>query len=403
MNAERSTNLASKEPYTTSFEARVESVDGRAVTLEETYFYPEGGGQPADRGTLAGVPVGDVRKRDGDTAHLLDETPPFAAGDTVEGSVDEQFRTYCMRAHTASHVVYGAGRRLFDSDGYGGFDIGEARIRLDFETDASASDPDPLALQRTANEVVWEGLSVEWYGMDAEAARNDGGIVFNLGEETDAGDTVRIVEIDGWDISACGGTHVRNTAEIGPIKLLDVSNPGSDLVRVEFAVGPTAIERQIAETEGATRAAAALDTGIDRLPRRAENLLERKQSLEAELEELRERVLEARTEALVRDTLRRGDDEWLVGTIDGIDATTASEYLRSRDLPADIVVLTGTDGATFVVVGTDGATDADDIVGRITDEFGGGGGGSPTLAQGGGLAADPDAVAEHVREDWTET
>ena len=394
-----STNLAAEDPYTTSFEARVSSIDELAVTLEETYFYASGGGQPADRGTLGGIPVEDVRKRDGDTVHVLAETPSVAVGDAIEGAVDDGFRRYCMRAHTASHVVYGAGQRLFGSRGYGGFDIDETRIRLDFETDVSASDLDPLALQRAANEAVWDGLAVEWYEMSTENARADERIVFNLGDGVEASDTVRIVEIDGWDVSACGGTHVRNTAEIGFIKLLDVSNPGSDLVRVEYAVGPTAIERQLEETESATRAAEALDTSIDGLPQRAADLLEAKQSVEAELGKLRDRFLETRLEALAEDTVAAGGEEWVVGAVEGVDATVAAEYLRSGELPGDVVVVTGTDGATFVVVATDGTVDANDVIGRITDEFGGGGGGEPTLAQGGGLDADPEAVVEHVRGD----
>jgi len=397
MSTHGSTSLAPEDPYTTAFETRVGSIDGRAVTLEETYFYPEGGGQPADRGTIGGIPVADVQKRDGEVVHVLDGPPSFDVGDTVEGSVDEGFRTYCMRAHTASHVVYGAGRTRLAGHGYGGFDIGEDRIRLDFETDASASDLDPLALQRAANEAVWEGLSVEWYETDAEAARNDEEIVFNLGSGADVGDTVRIVEIDGWDVSACGGTHTRNTAEIGFIKLLDVSNPGADLVRVEYAVGPAAIERQIAETEDAARAAATLDTGVDGLARRAEELIDEKRSLETEVDELRERLLDARMEALAGDTHRAGGHEWLVGTLEGVDATGAAEYLRAKEHPGDVVVLTGGEGATFVVAGTDGSVDANELVGRVTDEFGGGGGGTATLAQGGGIDADPDAVAEHVR------
>ena len=398
MTTDGSTSLAPEDPYTTSFRARVGSIDGRAVTLEETYFYPEGGGQPADRGTIGGVPVADVQKRDGKVVHVLDGPPSFDAGDAVEGAVDEGFRTYCMRAHTASHVVYGAGRARLGGHGYGGFDIGEEGIRLDIRTDASASDLDPLALQRAANEAVWEGLSVEWYEMDAEAARRDEEIVFNLGADADVGDTVRVVEIDGWDIAACGGTHTRNTAEIGPIKLLDVSNPGADLVRVEYAVGPAAIERQLAETESATRAAAALDTGLDGLARRAEELIDEKRSLEAELDELRERVLDARVDALAEDTHRAGGHEWLVGTVEGVDAAGAAEYLRAKEHPGDIVVLTGGEGSTFVVVGTDGSVDANELVGRVTDEFGGGGGGTAALAQGGGMDADPDTVAEHIRE-----
>ena len=388
---------ASQEPYVTSFEATVEAVDDCAVTLEHTYFYAEGGGQPADRGTLGGVDVVDVQSRDGETVHTLASAPDFAAGDTVAGSIDEAFRTYSMRAHTASHIVYGAGRRLFDGHGYGGFDIGEDRIRLDFETDASAETADPLTVQEMVNEVVWEDRAVDWYEMDIDAARDHEDIVFNLGDATPT-EQVRIVEIEDWDISACGGTHVASTVEVGPIKVLEVSNPGADLVRVEYAVGPTAIERQVAETRSARRAADALDTGVERLGDRAEGLLEEKKALQEETDRLRGELLDARLSALAGETDTRDGREWLVGTVDGVDSNTVADHLRTRDGAADVVVLTGSDGGTFVVVGTDGETDANDVIGEITDEFGGGGGGQPTLAQGGGLSAAPEAVVDYLTD-----
>ncbi|MFC7116494.1 DHHA1 domain-containing protein [Natronoarchaeum sp. GCM10025703] len=370
------------------------------MTLEETYFYAEGGGQPADRGTVAGIDVVDVQKRDGVTVHTLAEEPDIGAGDTVEGSVDESFRTYSMRAHTASHVIYGAGRKLLDSHGYGGFDIGEDSIRMDFATSASDDDLNPLTFQRMANEVVWDGLSVDWYGMGIERARDDDRIVFNLGDDVDTTDTVRIVEVGDWDISACGGTHVRNTAEIGPIKVLGVSNPGADLVRVEYAVGPAAINRQIDETRNATRAAKTLDTSVDDLARRAEQLLEEKQSLQAELDELGEELLDARLAALAEDTQTRDGDEWLVGTVNAVGPNTVADRIGELgDDTADVVVLVGTDGSTFIVVGTGGETDANAVIDDVTGEFGGGGGGRPTLAQGGGLDANPDSVVEYLRRD----
>ncbi|MFC7209121.1 alanyl-tRNA editing protein [Natronoarchaeum sp. GCM10025321] len=393
-------NRSSQEPYVTSFESQVRSIDGRALTLEETYFYAEGGGQPADRGTVAGIDVVDVQKRDGVTVHTLAEEPDIGAGDTVEGSVDESFRTYSMRAHTASHVIYGAGRKLLDSHGYGGFDIGEDSIRMDFATSASDDDLNPLTFQRMANEVVWDGLSVDWYGMGIERARDDDRIVFNLGDDVDTTDTVRIVEVGDWDISACGGTHVRNTAEIGPIKVLGVSNPGADLVRVEYAVGPAAINRQIDETRNATRAAKTLDTSVDDLARRAEQLLEEKQSLQAELDELGEELLDARLAALAEDTQTRDGDEWLVGTVNAVGPNTVADRIGELgDDTADVVVLVGTDGSTFIVVGTGGETDANAVIDDVTGEFGGGGGGRPTLAQGGGLDANPDSVVEYLRRD----
>ncbi|MFC7076898.1 alanyl-tRNA editing protein [Haloarcula halophila] len=388
---------ASGEPYVTSFEATVDSVDGRTVTLEHTYFYAEGGGQPADRGTLDGVDVADVQSLDGETVHTLASAPDFAAGDTVTGAIDESFRTYSMRAHTASHIVYGAGRRLFDGHGYGGFDIGEETVRLDFETAASAERVDPLTVQEMVNEVVWEDRAVDWYEMGVEAARDHEDIVFNLGDTTPT-ESVRIVEIADWDISACGGTHVASTVEVGPIKVLDVSNPGADLVRVEYAVGPAAIERQVAETRSARRGADALDTSVEGLGERAEGLLDEKKALQEECARLRGDLLDARLSALASETHTRDGREWLVGTVEGVDSNAVADHLRTRDGAADVVVLTGTDGATFVVVGTDGETDANDVIGEITDEFGGGGGGQPTLAQGGGLSAEPEAVVDYLTD-----
>jgi alanyl-tRNA synthetase len=399
MTAAKPVARAAAEPYVRSFESRVRTIDGQNITLDETYFYAEGGGQPADTGTLAGVDVVDVQKREGVTVHKLVAEPDVETGDTVHGEIDDSARTYSMRAHTASHIIYGAGRKLFDDHAYGGFDIGEDSIRLDFETTASDGDVNPLTFQRMANETVWNDLDVDWYEMDVEAASDRDDIVFNLGDDADPTDTVRIVEIGDWDIAACGGTHVRTTSEVGPIKVLDVSNPGADLVRVEYAVGPSAIQRQLDETRNATRAANTLDTSVDSLARRSEQLLEEKQSLQTELEELGGKLLDARLAALAENTFVRDGDEWLVGTVDAVGPNTVADRIGSlEDASADVIVLTGQDGSTFVVVGTDGETDANTVIDEVTEEFGGGGGGRPTLAQGGGLDAEPEAVVEYLRE-----
>lgn len=397
MGAGPTDNAAPEEPYVTSFTSTVRSVEDRHVTLERTYFYAEGGGQPADRGTIGGRDVVDVQKRDGETVHTLATEPAFEAGETVSGEIDETFRTYCMRAHTASHVVYGAGRKLFDEHGYGGFDIGEDRIRLDFETESD--EVNPLTIQRMANEAVWESRHVEWYEMDADEAAADDEIVFNLGEDVGSAGTVRIVEIDGWDVSACGGTHVRNTREIGPIEVLSVSNPGAGLVRVEYAVGPTAIQHAIDERRNAARAADVLDTSVTELPQRAESVLAENAALKDENERLGERLLDARLAGLAENTDVKNGSEWLVGTVDAVGPNTVADRVADLDDAADVVALVGSDGSTFIVVGTDGTTDANDVIGDVTDEFGGGGGGQPTLAQGGGIGADPETVVEYLREE----
>ncbi len=399
MTGKTPVNLASEDPYVTSFDAVVQSIDGHDMVLDRTFFYAEGGGQPADRGTLAGVDVVDVQKSEGETVHRLADEPAVAPGDSVTGSIDESIRTYAMRAHTASHVVYGAGRRLFDVQGYGGFDIGEDRIRIDFDTTGATDDVDPITVERLANEAVWDGRSVDWYEMDLEAARADDEIAFNLGDDVEQTDTVRIVEIDGWDVSACGGTHVENTIEIGPITVLTVSNPGANLVRIEYAVGPQAIQHRVDERRAASRAARTLDTSVENLARRADGLVEENEMLRAERGELGQQLLDARLAALAENTDARNGDEWLVGTVDGVGPNDVADRIRALETEvADVIVLAGTDGSTFVVVGTAGEQDATEIMTDVTDEFGGGGGGQPTLAQGGGLDADPETVVEFVRE-----
>ena len=401
---------APAEPYTTSFEATVERVDGRAVTLDQTYFYAESGGQPADRGVLADHQVVDVQHEGGEVVHSLADEPSFAEGEPVSGAIDPEFRTYCMRAHTASHALYGAGRRLLDELGYGGFDIGERKVRVDFTTPTEIDDDTLVELERLTNRAVWESRPVSWETYPKEEALGMDAVAFNTKtEEGIAGDTVRVVTIGGpdgngpaddpWDVAACGGTHVRNTREIGPVTVLERSNPGEGLTRVEFTVGPPGIERRVAEKRAGLEAAATLGTSVDELPEAVDKLQADLEAAESERDSLREDLLEARLAELAEETVERDGSSWLIGTVGGVGPNDLEDQVKTlAGDAADVVALVGQDGRPFVVVGTDGAVDAGDVVTEVTDEFGGGGGGSPAFAQGGGIDADPGDVVAFLRE-----
>lgn len=393
---------APAEPYRTSFDATVSSVDGAAVVLSETYFYAKSGGQPADRGTLGGIPVVDVQKRDGEAVHHLESPLDVENGDEVTGHIDEEFRTYCMRSHTASHVLYGAGRRVLDDLGYGGFDIGEEKVRVDFQTSTDIDDDVLVELERLTNRAVWDSLPVSWGEVSKEEALEREAIAFNTKTEEGVlsdSDTVRVVDIDEWDVAACGGTHVENTREIGPVTIIDRSNPGEGLTRVEFAVGPPAIRTRANEKRGALDAARIAGTGVEDLADEIERRTSELDSLEAELAETKSRLVGATIDELAEETVARNGHEWLVGTIDGVGPNELSERVRElAGEAADVVVLTGRDGSTFLVVGTDGDVEAGTVVDEVTAEFGGGGGGSPTFAQGGGLSANPDDIVSFLRE-----
>jgi len=457
MNAEANTYLSDRDhgpsmtasrapadPEVREFEATVESVDGREVVLSETFFYAESGGQPADRGTIDGVLLDDVTERDGRVVHVLAEEPPesIAVGETVSAIVDDAFRTYCARAHTASHVLYGAARRTCDELGYAGFDISAEKVRVDLTTADPIDDEDLAELERLANRAVWDSLPVSWETLSEEAARATEGIAFNTKTEEGAmsgSEAVRVVTIGGggpadaggegsdaggekdagsedgendaaaWDVAACGGTHVRNTSEIGPISVLDRSNPGEGVTRVEFAVGPTAIDHDAAVHAAALDAATSLDARVGDLPEAVDRLRDEVDRLEGELRDARTDLLAARLSEL--PTTEVDGATVAVGTVDDADPNDlrgpAETFLGGDDAP-DAVAAVGTGSAPFVVVsvagdaaggGDDGAgLDAGGVVSAVTDEFGGGGGGGPTFAQGGGLDADPDAVVAWLRD-----
>lgn len=403
------TTQAPAEPYTWNFTATVDSVEGTNVHLDTTYFYAESGGQPADRGRLAGIDVTDVQYDGNGVVHELAREPEFEVGDSVEGEIDRGFRRYCMRAHTASHVLYGAGRRLLDDLGYGGFDISApgksdddpsagGKVRVDFTTSTTIDDDKLVEFERLVNRIVWDSRDVSWETLPREEALAREDIAFNTKtEEGIEGDTVRVVTVENWDVAACGGTHVDNTREIGPVTVLDRSNPGEGLTRVEFAVGERAIDRRAVERSRAMDAAHTLETGIEELPEAVESVHSERERLRNELDAARETLVEARIAELSEEIVEKNGQSWLVGTVDGLDANELAD--RAQDVVgshADVVGLVG-EGGQYVAVATTGDVDAGAVVDEVTDEFGGGGGGGPTVAQGGGLGASEEEIVSFLR------
>ena len=432
---------APEDPSIRTFSATVDRVTDDAVVLDETYFYAASGGQPADRGFIDGTEVTDVRDVDGEVHHGLASPEgslesEFEPGQEVECIVDDTFRTYCMRAHTASHVLYGAGRRLFDDLGYGGFDIDDRKVRVDFSTPSDVDDDALVELERLTNRAVWDSLPVSWGEVDVETARDHEAVAFNTKTEEGVmagADTVRIVTVGGdtrgnlgdldaeearealaldgsaWDAAACGGTHVSNTSEIGPVEVLSRSNPGEGLTRIEFAVGPVGIQRDATVHRAALSAAREVDVGIEELPEAVARLAEENQTLSEELESLKGEVLDARLSSL--EAVDRDGARWQVGAIEGFGPNEVGDRLQAivgdgggdgdgdgdgDDAPA-VAAVVGDGDAPFVVVATGGDPAAGDVVEEITDRFGGGGGGGPTFAQGGGLDADPEDVLAWLR------
>lgn len=218
-----------------TFEATVERALDDRVVLDRTAFYPEGGGQPADRGTLhAGNEtwsVTDVQKKDTIYHHLDDNTPK--EGTTVRGELDWERRYGHMRHHTAQHLLSAVVLEEYDAETTGN-QVYADHARLDCAYDRF-SETELADIEARLNEYVDDDLAVEWYELDRETA----------GAELDTDRTridllpdsiteVRIVEIDGVDRTACAGTHVRSTGELGEVTVTGRETKGSDEERIEF-------------------------------------------------------------------------------------------------------------------------------------------------------------------------
>jgi len=223
----------------TEFEATVTEATEEYIVLDGTYFYPEGGGQPADRGTLSWdggeATVRDVRKNHGDVRHYLDtlEGTLPEEGETVAGEVDAQRREKLRRMHTAQHVVSRVVLAEFDATTAGN-QVHEDRSRIDFEP-ADFDDADLETIETETNAALDRDLAVS----KAERPRED------VEEETPEGrtqldlipdhvDPLRVVEIEEFDICPCGGTHVDRLGEVGHISILDRTSKGADVERIEF-------------------------------------------------------------------------------------------------------------------------------------------------------------------------
>jgi len=223
------------DSHLTTFTATVLSCEagrhGWDVALDRTAFYPEGGGQPGDRGTLGGVTVTDTHEKDGTVIH--DCEAPLEVGSKVEGKIDWDWRFEQMQQHSGEHILSGLIHEAFGYDNVG-FHMGRDAVTIDF---SGMIPEEALAeLERRTNEKIWEDLPVQILWPDADQLAQ---LPYRSKKELTG--QVRVVEFPGADLCACCGTHVKRTGEIGLVKILSCVK-FHDGVRMEILAGKKAME-----------------------------------------------------------------------------------------------------------------------------------------------------------------
>ncbi|MGI0148669.1 MAG: alanine--tRNA ligase-related protein, partial [Thermoplasmata archaeon] len=365
-----------------SFRAKALAVEGEAVLLDQTYFYPEGGGQEADHGTIGDHEVYDVQKIGASVLHFVRGDAKPLIGKRVACVIDSERREALMRNHTATHIVLGASRKALGNHVWqAGTHKAPDLARLDITHFDALTDAEVSKIEELANGQVLDHRLVRTKVMARDVAERKFGFRLYQGGSVPGGE-LRVVEIPKWDAEACGGTHVSRTSDVSLIKILRSTRIQDGVVRLEYVAGKAALEAARRQAEELRRASEILGVPMDQVVPAAERLV-------AEWKELRkiaQRATEEQAAAKTREEIDTAKGMWPVvkdevpqgvGFMMSMSKATASEP-RATGIywaasPSDVKLVV-TRGAQVPI-------DAAELVRAVAPEFRGKGGGKPDFAQ----------------------
>lgn len=376
--------LYQQDAYARSFTAHI--LDSRRagsqweVALDRTCFYPTGGGQPADKGTLGGQPVLDVREEEGRVWHVLAELPPQAA---VQGEIDWSRRFDHMQQHTGQHIL----SQVFlqqESAQTLSFHLGTDLVTIDLDV-ANLSPSDVEAVEVEANRLVMEDVPVRAYFVSPEQLAT-----LDLRRPPTKGERTRIVEIVGFDLSPCGGTHVRSTGQIGLIKVRRTERYKGG-TRVEFLCGWRALHDYQWKHQAISSLARELSVADRELQAAVLRLIASEKDAWHEIETLRKQALAS--EALTLHQTGEPLGPWrLIAQVfpdrPAAEVKQLATLLAARPATVALLATGGPSPRLFFARSTDVDLDMCEALRSVTKEFGGGGGGRPEIAEGGGMPPD---------------
>jgi alanyl-tRNA synthetase len=382
------------DAYLTSFDASIVETtttdDGRTgVVLDRTAFYPTSGGQPFDLGTLGAARVVEVVDLDdGRILHVIEGDP---GSERVAGRIEWERRFDHMQQHTGQHVLSAAFDHVSGARTVS-FHLGAAASTIDLATEVS---PAEIArCESEANRIVWEDRPVSIRVADAaEAAR------LPLRKETARTGPLRLIDVQDFDLSACGGTHVARTGAIGIVAVASWERFRGG-TRLEFVCGSRALTHYRTLRDSVASAIRHLSVAPPELAAAIERLQTDAKDQKRRLKDLQGRMAVHEAAALSAAAERIGDVMVVAATLDGWDQG-ASRAAASAIVgtPGHLaVLLTGPAPFNAIVArSADVRADASALLKSLTTKFGGKGGGKAGLAQGGGLQGAADEILAHAR------
>ena len=402
--------LSDEQTLTDAIATDDQAKEGVLVVLDKTPFYAEMGGQVADIGTITGpdcsLRVLDVKKTPkGYFVHTcVLESGIVRQGDRLTAKVDTEYRMSIARNHTATHLMQAALRQVLGDHVHQAGSYQDAQVtRFDF-THFSAVTPEELAkVEKIVNDKIYESMEVEVRSMPIAEAKQLGAMAL-FGEKY--GEVVRVVNVQGWSTEFCGGTHVKNTAQIGGFKIVSESSVAAGIRRIEAVTGKNLLARANANELVLRQTAAALKANnVADLVARAEAVAAENKAMSREMENMKAQIAASKAESLFSEAEEVNGVKIIAAFFAGTGSDTLRgmcDTIRDKAVKPVVAVLVGSaEGKVTMAVSAnklaqDKGLKAGALVKEISAIAGGKGGGKPDFAMAGLKDADKIDEALHA-------
>ena len=369
------------------------------VVLDSTLFYPEGGGQLGDQGSLGIARVVDTRIESGVIYHLTNSS--VEEGE-ITGKIDWERRRQLMDHHTAVHIVGGSARAILGPHIWqAGSNKGGRYARIDLTHYSRLSRDDLDKIEDHANDIIAKNPVVEKLVLDrAEADVQFGFELYQGGPPKHS--QIRIIKIGDHDVQACGGTHHDNTGEVAELRIIRSSQVQDGVERLQIVAGETAREHARIQERLLNESSEVLGVSPEDLPGAVSRFFDEWKSQQKKIESLEAEIVRLRTSGGGDGAIEKDGIRYAIMEVDGdmkAVMSMLSQLTRDPQNPTLAVLGTRDGGGKLIVASTEGTIaaekhDANEILGAIAGHINGGGGGRPTMAQGGGSNSEgiPDAL-----------
>lgn len=356
----------------------------QAVILDQTAFYPEGGGQPCDVGMLNGLAVENVQTdNEGRILHFLAKGTALSVGDVVTGEIDWQRRREMMQQHTGQHIISQAFFQLYGAETRG-FRINDRLTEIDLTLELQPEEIEQAIIRAEdlANSIIFDNREIRVHEVTPEEAAK-----LPLRKESFITDCIRVIEIDGFDWSPCGGTHANRTGEVGLIAVRAWER-AKKMTRLHFVCGVRALNDYRLANKSAEAAALKLTVGREEIESSVVRLLDDNKRLSRRVRELSELAAKVEAAELLASTALAGGIKVVEKVFTDRDFEEAKLIAHRLVDGEGVVALLAVREAEMVRLvfarSANVTADMNALMKVACEKLGGRGGGKPDFAQGGG-------------------